>query len=133
MQVEAFVVAAVAQDGGGQGTGLQDFVDGRNTQLVDTCNIVAPGILATCQVSSGNLVTSGEVYVANISIWIRTCNSSLTISFTLSDGTVVDNVTNFIQCDTRVTLGQLTIFIDVAVFVNEVNEVNFTVINTSVS
>ena len=129
MQVEAFIVAAVAQDGGGQGGGLQDFIDYRNPQLVGTCIIVAPGILATCQLS-GNLTTSGEVRLANISIGIRTCGSALSLSFTLSDGTIVDDEADRIQCDTRVVLGQLTVLINVAVFINDAN---FTVINTSVS
>ena len=129
MLVEAFIVAAVAQDGGGQGEGLQDFIDDRNPQLVGTCIIVAPGVLATCQLSE-NLVTSGEVYLASIRFGILTCDSSLSVNFTLSDGTMVNNVANRIQCDTPVTLGQLTVVINVAVFMYNVN---FIGINTSVS
>lgn len=84
--------------------------------------------MITCQLNNQGLVINGSVFLQEIEIRIRTCNSSLWPVFRYSDGTQADDVADFLQCNTEITLGELRLFFAVNVFVD-----HFTLIQTSVS
>lgn len=121
--------AAAAQDGTGQEMGLQMLADNRNDQLVGVCSRSA-GVLLKCPLQRNEQLTiNNNAYLTNIDFGIRTCNSSLSVNITCSDGRVIYRPLDFIQCNTQVTIEQLVLAVNVAVF----NDTNFIVINTSVS
>ena len=108
--------------------GLQMFADNRNVQLVGVCSQAA-GVLLKCPLQRNQQLTvNGQAYLTNIDFGIRTCNSSLSVNITCSDGKVIYKPLDFIQCDAQVIIGQLVLNVNVAVFRN-----SFTVINISVS
>ena len=105
------------------------FADNRNDQLIGVCSQTA-GVLLQCPLQRNQqLAINRNAYLTNIDFGIRTCNSSLSVNITCSDGKVIYRPLDFIQCDAQVTLEQLVLNVNIAVFRNA----NFIVMNISVS
>lgn len=83
-----------------------------------------------CVLENNSLITEDQVYLRNIDITVVTCNSSLSVVFTLSNDMMVRE--NNLQCPTTIPLGQLMIKFSLNVFTDYSTEMNFTVINTLV-
>ena len=129
-----FITAALAQDDRGQFESVQLLSDRRNMTIVRTCPLVLVNRLS-CNLTSvmdDRLIIQDQVFLTIIDIRIRTCNSSLWPVFTFSNGTVVDNAADYLQCSRKIPLGQLTIMFGLNVrFMNETSRL--IVIDTSVS
>lgn len=126
-----FSFAAAAQNNGPQEHGLVALRDNANVNLVDRkfC-VVSNAVILSCPLFNQTLAIDGSVFLKKIEVRIRTCNSSLWPVFTYSNGTLVDNVADNLQCNTEITLGELRLFFDINVFLDTFNT---TVIQTSVS
>ena len=117
------MIVANSQDGRLQKEGLNQLSDNRNTILVGDCDQVTTFTTLSCPIQSNiNLEIDNQTNLQRIDVRIRTCNSTVWLWFTYSNGTVKNNYDNLSSL-TRITLGQLTFDANISTCVKRFTEI----------
>ena len=121
--------AAAAQGGGQQEMALSTLRNNRNQEYIGECNVTGASTVLTCDLVSQDLFVNGSVYVQGLDVQLWTCDSAVGLIFRLSNGTDTINITEYVQCSTAISVGELHFFLSA----NVSSGPSFTVVRIVVS